>query len=369
MSHVTTVRAGLTCVAILAIAIVEVWFALHGAEHELKDIDGSPTDRSSTPARPLVCPLFPYTAPDCPIANQYAPEIRRICDAYKSNGAHCFLVYADRSLTADSVRKHSREFHGSHLPGYPRLGLQSRRSSRSNSQFGDRSLLQRRQTRVQRPSDNFNAALGTSRQHATQHDLRDTLDALMRDAAFRTHEPKPSDAFSRQQAQEPRYEFASCLDHRHLAATHVRRISSGISAPAQGSLNFSEHVAPIVFNRCATCHRPGEAAPFSLLSYEDVRKRGKLIATVTQPRYMPPWLGDSEMGSFRDDRRLTEAQIRTIQEWVEAGMPEGDPRKMTPCRSSRQDGSLASRTWSSEWRNLSRFQRTARMCSATSPFR
>ena len=104
---------------------------------------------------------------------------------------------------------------------------------------------------------------------------------------------------------------------------------AGSPTPAQGSLNFSEHIAPIVFNRCATCHRPGEAAPFSLLSYEDVRKRGKLIASVTQSRYMPPWLGDSGMGSFRDDRRLADAEIRTIQEWVQAGMPEGDPRKMT----------------------------------------
>jgi mono/diheme cytochrome c family protein len=99
-------------------------------------------------------------------------------------------------------------------------------------------------------------------------------------------------------------------------------------APAQGALNFSEHIAPIVFDRCATCHRPGESAPFSLLSYEDVRKRGKLIATVTKSRYMPPWLGHSEMGSFRDDRRLTDAEIRSIQEWVQADMPEGDPRKM-----------------------------------------
>jgi len=103
---------------------------------------------------------------------------------------------------------------------------------------------------------------------------------------------------------------------------------AGSPAPAQAAVNFSEHIAPIVFNRCATCHRPGEAAPFSLLSYEDVRKRGKLIATVTQSRYMPPWLGTSEMGSFRDDRRLTDAQIQVIQQWVQAGMPEGDPSKM-----------------------------------------
>jgi mono/diheme cytochrome c family protein len=99
-------------------------------------------------------------------------------------------------------------------------------------------------------------------------------------------------------------------------------------APAQSTLNFAEHIAPTVFQRCATCHRPGEAAPFSLLSYEDVRKRGKLIATVTKSRYMPPWLGHSEMGAFRDDRRLTDTEIRTIEEWVQADMPEGDPRKM-----------------------------------------
>src|SRR5262249_5821086 len=100
------------------------------------------------------------------------------------------------------------------------------------------------------------------------------------------------------------------------------------SVQPQTSVNFAEHVAPIVFNRCASCHRPGEAGPFPLLTFEDVRKRGKLIATVTQSRYMPPWQAVSEIASFRDDRRLTDAQIRTIQEWVEAGMLEGDPKKI-----------------------------------------
>lgn len=113
-----------------------------------------------------------------------------------------------------------------------------------------------------------------------------------------------------------------------LGAVAFAGFTAATPAPAQNSVNFSEHIAPIVFNRCATCHRPGEAAPFSLLSYEDVRKRGRLIGAVTQSRYMPPWLGSSEMGAFRDDRRLTDAQVRTIQDWVQAGMPEGDPAKM-----------------------------------------
>jgi mono/diheme cytochrome c family protein len=99
------------------------------------------------------------------------------------------------------------------------------------------------------------------------------------------------------------------------------------AAVPQAALTFSGDVARIIFNNCTACHRPGEAGPFSLLSYDDVRKRGKLIATVTQSRYMPPWHGDSQMATFRDDRRLTDAEIRTIQQWVQAGMPEGNPAK------------------------------------------
>jgi len=101
---------------------------------------------------------------------------------------------------------------------------------------------------------------------------------------------------------------------------------------SQSPITFTENVAPIIFDKCAGCHRPGEAAPFSLLSYDDVRKRSKLIATVTQSRYMPPWQATSEMGDFRDDRRLSDAQIRTIQQWIDGGMAEGDTKKLPALR-------------------------------------
>src|SRR3977135_2958588 len=88
-------------------------------------------------------------------------------------------------------------------------------------------------------------------------------------------------------------------------------------------VTFSEHIAPIVYNQCAGCHRPGEAAPFTLMSYQDVAKRGKLIASVTSARYMPPWHAQPAAVPYRDERRLSDAQIALIQEWVKAGMPEG----------------------------------------------
>jgi hypothetical protein len=91
---------------------------------------------------------------------------------------------------------------------------------------------------------------------------------------------------------------------------------------------FSEQIAPIVFNNCASCHRPGEAAPFALMSYEDVKKRGALIAAVTQTRYMPPWHATPGYGDFIDVHRLTDEQIATIKQWVDQGMPEGDPANL-----------------------------------------
>ena len=74
---------------------------------------------------------------------------------------------------------------------------------------------------------------------------------------------------------------------------------------------FNRDIAPIVFANCAPCHRPGEAGPFSLLSYTDVRSRARLIAAVTGARYMPPWLPEPGKGEFADERRLTDAPDRS----------------------------------------------------------
>jgi hypothetical protein len=95
-----------------------------------------------------------------------------------------------------------------------------------------------------------------------------------------------------------------------------------------GGVTFSDHVAPILFRNCTPCHRPGQAAPFPLLSYEDARLRARLIAAVTQSRRMPPWKAAPTDYAFKNERRLTAAQIDTIRRWVAGGMPAGDRRRM-----------------------------------------
>ena len=97
---------------------------------------------------------------------------------------------------------------------------------------------------------------------------------------------------------------------------------------AKAQVTFSENVAPIIYNRCTACHRPGEAAPFPLMNYDDVAKHGRLIAAVTASRIMPPWQAEPAAYEYKDSRRLTDAELKTIQAWVKQGMPKGDLSKV-----------------------------------------
>lgn len=96
------------------------------------------------------------------------------------------------------------------------------------------------------------------------------------------------------------------------------------AAPAP-PVTFYRNIAPIVYTQCAVCHRPGEPGPFSLLTYEDVRKHGQQIVSVTKRRFMPPWLPEPGHGDFEGQRRLTDDQIRMIETWVREGMAAGNP--------------------------------------------
>jgi len=116
-----------------------------------------------------------------------------------------------------------------------------------------------------------------------------------------------------------------------LAALLATAIGVGtwlaIDADRPGVTNrvtFTRDVAPIVFNHCSICHRPGESAPFDLLTYDDVADRAEQIVDVVDRGFMPPWLPDAGHGDFVDNRRLSETQIATLTRWVEEGAAEGD---------------------------------------------
>src|SRR5262249_35969339 len=84
---------------------------------------------------------------------------------------------------------------------------------------------------------------------------------------------------------------------------------------------FTKDVAPLLHARCVSCHQPGGDGPFSLVSYDDVRRRAHQIAAVTAKRYMPPWKPDADSPRFAGDRRLSGDEIALIRRWGRARGP------------------------------------------------
>ena len=100
------------------------------------------------------------------------------------------------------------------------------------------------------------------------------------------------------------------------------------AAPNTNAPTFSKDVAPIMEAHCQSCHRPGETAPFSLLSYKEARPWAASIKEAVQLRKMPPWYADPHYGHFRNDRTLEQKDVDTIVAWVNAGAPEGNPKDL-----------------------------------------
>lgn len=105
----------------------------------------------------------------------------------------------------------------------------------------------------------------------------------------------------------------------------------------KGKVTFAEDVAPIIFSQCSECHRPGQSAPFSLLSYEDISKRSRQIVEVIESGYMPPWLPDQPRETFINERILSATEMGLIRQWHTDGVPEGNPEK-TPAVPEFNDG-------------------------------
>jgi hypothetical protein len=103
------------------------------------------------------------------------------------------------------------------------------------------------------------------------------------------------------------------------------------AAPAAGPrITFDRDLAPLVFRVCAPCHHPGESAPFSLLTYGDVKSHARQIAYTVQKRIMPPWLPGPSDYAFVGDDRLTEAEIALFKKWLDDGLVEGDAKDLPP---------------------------------------
>ena len=124
-----------------------------------------------------------------------------------------------------------------------------------------------------------------------------------------------------------------------LALSWLVASSIGLSGQSAATYNgsplgtaptFAKDVAPILYKNCVSCHRPGEAAPMSLISYGDVRPYASAIRRRVLNREMPPWTADPAYGHFRDTRRLTDEDVKTLVRWVDGGSRQGEAQSLPP---------------------------------------
>lgn len=223
-----------------------------------------------------------FAASDCPASKLYRPKIERLEKAYRDRGVRFILVYANPQDTPEKAEFPT--LHDKDGAIAARLG-----ATRTTEVF------------VLDPAVKYRGAVddqygvGVQRDAERERWLVDALEALLAGKAVAV----------------PRTEAPGC-------AIEAR------PAPATGPVTFHRDIEPILQKRCQECHRPGEAPPFALLTYEDASRVAKRIREAVTERRMPPWFAAPEHGRWSNDRRLSTTEISAIERWVDSGAPKGD---------------------------------------------
>ncbi len=105
-------------------------------------------------------------------------------------------------------------------------------------------------------------------------------------------------------------------------------LSNTVRGAGKATTTFSKDIAPILYKNCVACHRPGEIAPMSLITYKEVRPWAKAIREKVANREMPPWHLDSHYGEWQNDRRMSQAEVDSIVSWVDGGAAEGNAKDL-----------------------------------------
>ncbi len=243
--------------------------------------------------------VFVFLSAECPICQQFVPELNRLNQHATEQALDFFCVFCDSTASRAAVRAFQKEFSLSGPLLLDTTGeiadcLQPTHVPEAFVVDPDGKVVYRGRI------NNLYSSPGQKRPVATQHDLRDAIDAVTRGETI----------------ENPRTEAVGCL------------VETGDHAATTKKITFSRHIAPILYANCTECHRPGEVAPFSLITYEDAAKRADWIAEVTAEGLMPPWHAEEGYGSFRAERRLSPVEKQLIRDWADTDAPQGDETEM-----------------------------------------
>jgi peroxiredoxin len=243
--------------------------------------------------------VLAFIGTDCPLAKIYAPRLEALNQEFAPRGVAFVGIDSNLQDSIGDIATYAR-IHGVTFPVLKDL----------NNELADRLGAQRTpevfvldQERVVRywgridDQYGFQTGAGYARPRLVRSDLAEAVKELLAD--------KP--------VSVPVVPADGCLIGR------VKKVNP------QGDITYANQIARILQNRCVECHRPGEVAPFALMSYDEVVGWGEMIREVVSEERMPPWFANPKHGQFANDARLTDEEKLAIANWVENGCPEGDP--------------------------------------------
>src|SRR6267143_2451013 len=110
-----------------------------------------------------------------------------------------------------------------------------------------------------------------------------------------------------------------------LVLAGLAMVVAGMASEESSPVTFTKDVLPILQQNCQSCHRPGQVAPMSLISYQETRPWARAIKNAVTLRKMPPWFADPNYGHFTNDRSLRQSEVDTLAKWADTGAVEGNP--------------------------------------------
>ncbi|HEY1187739.1 MAG TPA: redoxin domain-containing protein [Gemmata sp.] len=244
--------------------------------------------------------VIAFAALDCPVCKAYWPRLTDLHKRYAPDGVAFVAVNSQLTDTAEDVARTAKDLK---LP----FALLKDEGTKLADKFAVARVLTvvvldatRTVRYAGRIDDQF--APGVHREKATTRELAAALEALL-------------------DGGEVKKPFA--------AAAGCKLTREKKPAPA-ATVTYHKHVAAIMQARCQECHRAGEAGPFALDSYKQAKGWADMIREVVADGTMPPWHADAPPGHFKNDRRLSADEKKTLLTWVDAGCPEGDPNDAPP---------------------------------------
>ncbi len=237
--------------------------------------------------------VFFFTAVECPNANRYLTRMNDLHKTYADKGVKCFAVYSNALETVPEITKHSQDA-AYRFPAL--LDANQKAADALQAKITPSVVLLDASGKVRYRGlidDHKNEQLVKNRH------LRAALDAVLGGKEVEVKSTEP------------------------VGCAIQRRVKENRDSP----VTFADQVAPLLHKHCVSCHRPGQLAPFSLMTHEQARRWAESIKTYTESKAMPPWKPVNR-GMFHGERGLSKEEIEVLAKWADAGAPLGDKAKV-----------------------------------------